>query len=297
MAKGSERILVIGAAGRFAGLVVPQLAQRGVSVCGFVRNPDKFDIVRKRGASEVLVGDLRDEASVASAMKAINGVYYIAPVYPGDESQKIGIGLVNAAKNAGVKRFVFSSVIHPIISAMDNHIQKMPVEEAILQSGMDFTILQPSRFFQNFSAFWPKVLASGVFAEPFSPQSRLAYVDYRDVAEVAAIALTEDRLRNGTFQLCSEGGLDRNDIAAAMSDVLARPITAGTMSNDELQANFPPAVPAYNRAALVTMYDYYDRHGLVGNPLILNAILDREPRRIRDFLKDLVAGLPTVARP
>jgi hypothetical protein len=69
------------------------------------------------------------------------------------------------------------------------------------------------------------------------------------------------------------------------------------MSDDDLQANFPPSVPAYNRTALGKMYDYYDRHGLVGNPLILNAILDRKPRKIRDFLKDLVSGLPTVAHP
>lgn len=290
-------MLVVGAAGRFAGLVVPALAARGATVCGFIRDPDKSALVQARGAAEVRIGDLRDERSVAAAMEGIDGVYYIAPVYPENEAQSAGLGLVTAAMNAGVKRIVFSSVINPIIRAMDNHIQKMPVEEAILQSGMDFTILQPCRFMQNFLAFWPKVVATGVLAEPFSPTSRLGYVDYRDVAEVAAIALTGDRLRNGTFQLCSEGALDRSDVAAAMSDILARPIAAATMSRDELEANFPPAVPAYNRQALGKMYDYYDRYGLVGNPLALNAILDRKPRSLHDFFGDLAAGVSTVAKP
>lgn len=297
MTEAPPRILVVGAAGRFAGLVVPALAERGARVCGFVRNPDQADKVRARGASEVIVGDLRDSQSIEAAMQGIDGVYYIAPVLPGDESQAIGKGLVSAAKAAGVRRIAFSSVINPIITAMDNHIQKMPVEEAILQSGMDFTILQPSRFFQNFAAFWPRVLGSGVFAEPFSPTSRLAYVDYRDVAEVAAIALTGDRLRNGTFQLCAEGDLDRSDIAAAMSDVLGRPVAAETMTVDQWEANLPGPLPAYNRNALIKMYDHYDRYGLVGNPLALNAILNRKPRMIHDFLRDLAAGAPITAQP
>ena len=43
------------------------------------------------------------------------------------------------------------------------------------------------------------------------------------------------------------------------------------------------------------MYAYYDRHGLVGNPITLRAVLGREPRSMADFLRDLLADVPTVA--
>ena len=54
----------------------------------------------------------------------------------------MGVAMVEAAKSANVEKFVFSSVIHPSISAMINHAAKGPVEEALYESGMTYTVLQ-----------------------------------------------------------------------------------------------------------------------------------------------------------
>ena len=62
-------ILAIGAAGRFAGLVVPELAIRGARVRGFVRDATQTGTVIERGATEVAVGDLRDRKSLDAALK------------------------------------------------------------------------------------------------------------------------------------------------------------------------------------------------------------------------------------
>ncbi len=106
---------------------------------------------------------------------------------------------------------------------------------------MEFTILNPAHFYQNITAVWPDVGRSGVVAEPFSRDSRLALVDYRDVAEVAAIALTEERLVKGRFELC-RGGLTRHELVAVMSEVLGRPITAEATDIDTwLARTSPPA--------------------------------------------------------
>lgn len=58
---------------------------------------------------------------------------------------------------------------------------------------------------------WPEVRETGVLGEPWSAETRFSRVDYRDVAEVAAIALTDDRLLYGTYQLCADGHLNRHD--------------------------------------------------------------------------------------
>jgi len=121
----NPKVLVVGAAGRYGGLVVGELVARGASVRGFVRSAEQAGMVKARGAQEIAIGDLRDADSVKTALQDIDAVYYIAPVLPGDEAPTIGRALVAAAKQAGVKRFVFSSVIHSIISALDNHIQKV----------------------------------------------------------------------------------------------------------------------------------------------------------------------------
>jgi len=277
----SSTILAIGAAGPFAGLVVPALAERGVKVRGLIRNAEQRDAVLNNGASEVAVGDLADRASLDAALKGIDAVFYVAPAFMENEAE-VGQNMVDAAKQAGVRRFVFSSVIDPVIGALINHSAKAPVEEAIIESGMEYALLQPTLFFQNFVRDWPDVVKTGTYGEPWSAETRFSRVDYRDVAEVAAIALTEDRLLFGTYQLCAEGLLNRTEVAALMGEVLGRELKA--------VRPVPPAAPAGSQPSpMQLMFEWYDLHGLLGNALTLRAILGREPRTLRAYFEELAA--------
>jgi uncharacterized protein YbjT (DUF2867 family) len=246
MSQRSPLILAIGAAGKFAGMVVPELAKRGANVRGFVRSPDEKNTPMAAGAAAVVIGDLVEKASVRAAMKGVDRVFYIAPAFLPHEAE-VGVRVVEAAKDAGVRRFAFSSVIHPTLSALGNHAEKGPVEEALLSSGMEYTFLHPTVFFQNFSSSWASVVKTGVFAEPWSADRRFSRVDYRDVAEVAAIALTEDRLLYGTFELCAEGWLNRHEIAAMMSEVLGRPIEAERVDPKTAAEGAGPGAPALEK--------------------------------------------------
>lgn len=274
-------ILAFGAAGNFAGSVIPALATRGARVRAFIHRPEQAELVRGHGATEVAIGDLRDRPALDAALKDVGAVFYIAPAFiPGEAD--VGKTVVKAAINAGVRRFVFSAVIHPVLSDLVNHVAKAPVEEAVLNSGLEYTFLHPARYFQNYAAFWPKVVKEGVLAEPWSSETRFSLVDYRDVAEVAAIALTEDRLLFGTFELCAPGQLDRYDVVALMSDVLGR----------KIGERRDPGVLGDVSQGLRAMFDHYDHHGLLGNPLTLRAILGREPRLLRAYLEELARGDP-----
>jgi uncharacterized protein YbjT (DUF2867 family) len=183
-------ILAVGAAGKFAGLIIPALAEHGGRVRGSVHKPDQAQQVRSHGAAEVAVGDLGDRASLDAALDSIDAVFYIAPAFLPGEAE-IGKSMVDAAIQAGVRRFVFSSVIHPVLSGLVNHAAKAPVEEAVLNSNLEYTFLHPTLYFQNYAGPWPRIVETGVLAEPWSADTRFTRVDYRDVAEVAAIALTE----------------------------------------------------------------------------------------------------------
>ena len=278
-------ILAMGAAGKFAGMVVPELTKRGANVRGFVRSPDEINAPRAAGANETVIGDLTDEASVRTAMKGVDRVFYIAPAFLPNEAE-VGIRVVEAAKDAGVKRFVFSSVIHPVLAELANHAAKAPVEDAVLTSGMDYTFLHPTVFFQNFAGSWPQISQTGVFNEPWSADSRFSRVDYRDVAEAAAIALTEDRLLYGTFELCSEGWPDRHEIAELISEVLGRPVKAASADPQAAATGAGPGAPALEK-----MFRWYDHQGLRGNALTLRALLGREPRTLRRFFEELAGPL------
>jgi uncharacterized protein YbjT (DUF2867 family) len=280
------KILMVGATGKYASHVIPELKQRDVTIRALVRNKNKIDMAQQQGADEVVVGDLGDADSLYAAASEVEGVFHLNPAFSPNEAD-LGVAMVEAAKAAGVRKFVFSSVIHPSISALSNHAAKRPVEEALCESGMQFTILQPTMFMQNFDSGWQTVMEKGRFALPYSKHAKASYVDYRDVAEVAAIAMTSDKLDFGTFELCDTGMVDRLELAGMMSEALDQPIDAGEQTFEEWAqtAHIPQGSM---REGMQKMYAHYDRYGFPGgNALILKAILGREPRPLRQYFYEL----------
>lgn len=272
-----KTILAVGAAGQFAGLAVTALSELGARVRGLVRDAEQGNQAQRLGAAEVVIGDLRDLRSVDAALAGVDAVFYIAPAFLPDEAE-VGKRFVEAVERSGARRIVFSSVIHPVLAELVNHAAKAPVEAAILDSGLEYALLQPALYFQNYARAWPTVVESGVLAEPWSAETRFSRVDYRDVADVAAIALLEDRLLQGTFELCADGELNREEVAALIGDVTGREIRAHRIDPDTL---------GESATAMRPMFAHYDHHGLVGNSLILRTILRREPRTLRAYFEEL----------
>ncbi|WP_457580679.1 NmrA family NAD(P)-binding protein [Ensifer canadensis] len=287
-----NRILVVGATGRFAGLVVPELARRGAIVRALVRDQSNIGLAQSLGAQEVAVGDLRDRQSLDTALQGVDGVFHIGPAFAPDEAA-MGTAMVEASVRAGVSKFVFSSVIQPTNTRLKNHAAKIPVEDTLYSSNLEYTVLHPANFMQNIHAAWPGVVERGVFSEPFPRTARVARVDYRDVAEVAAIALTEDRLAYATLELCADGRHNREEIAGMMTSALGRPIEAGEIGFHEWAAPARARYTEHQLGLLAKVYEHYAAVGLGGNSLSLRAALGREPRSLRAFIE----GLATAAAP
>ena len=281
------RVLMVGATGRHAHLVLPELIKRGVIVRALVRNQERAQVARHNGADETVIGDLREPASLTEAVAGMEGVFHIGPAHAAGEAE-MGLAMVDAARAAGVRKFVYSGVIHPSISAMTNHAAaKLPVEEALYSSELDFTVLQPARFMQNFERSWNDVVENDRLAQPYALAAKMCSVDYRDVAEVAATAMTGDELSYGTFELCAPGMQDGYETAAILSEVLGRPITAEQIPLDQFASRLPEGP---FRDGMTRMMAHYDRHGLPGgNPLVLRAILGREPRSLKDYFRELAS--------
>jgi len=285
---------MIGATGRFAGHVLPELKRRGIRVRALVRSRKAERIARERGADETVLGDLEDPRCLISAAVSSDGVFHIGPAFSPAESA-MGVTMVEAAHAAGVRKFVFSGVIHPSISKLTNHAAKQPVEEALYESGMTYTVLQPASFMQNIEPEWDRIQQTGVFALPYSQRARVSYVDYRDVAEAAALAFLGERLDNGTFELCAPGMLSRMEVATLMSEALLRRIEAAEIDFDEWADRVGlPEGP--RRAGMQRLFAQYDQHGFHGgNPLVLRTILGREPRTLRQFFRELAGSAAQIA--
>ena len=283
------KILMVGAGGKYAHLVVPALKAHGATVKGLVTSEDKRAQALTNGADETAVGDLTDEQSLRQAAEGVDGVFHLNPAFAPNEAE-LGVAMVNAAVAAGVKKFTFSSVIHPSISKMRNHSGKRPVEEALYESGLNFTVLQPTMFMQTLADGWNEVVGQGTFSLPYPNSKRASYVDYRDVAEAAAIALTTDKLDYGTFELCAPGMVDRVELTQLMSEALGRTITPHEIPFNKWvkRAHIPEG--SY-RDGMQRMFADYAQYGFPGgNALVLRAVLGREPRTLKEFFKEQTAS-------
>ena len=283
------KVLSVGGAGRFAGMVVPELVKRGAHVRAMVRDAAEAAVAKANGASEIVLADLRRPSTLAEAVIGMDGVFHIGPVFAADEAQ-MGLNMVDAARHAGVRKFVFSSVIQPTNTDLENHASKIPVENALFASGMDYTILHPANLFQNFVGAWRGIVATGVYAEPNPVDRRIARVDYRDVAEVVAIALTEDRLAYGTFELCSGGMLTRREIGAMAARALGRPVEVCEIGFDEWAERAKLPYDAREHAMLEKIHAHISKHGMGGNSLSLAAILRRAPRSMQQLVDELATA-------
>jgi len=278
------KILMIGATGQFAGLVLPMLKKQGHIIHALVQNEEKGKDAMKHGADQYVIGSLYDPESLTTAAQGMDGVFHIIPAF--EREVEAGLNMVNAARQAGVKKFVFSSVYHTSLSLV-NHADKRPAEEALYRSGMDYTILQPAMYMQMLQQSWDAAKKTGEIVMPYSKNSKMAYVDYRDVSECAALAMTDERLSNGTFELCSPGMYSRIDLAALMSKQLNKTVAAVEISTDEWAKKAP--IPAGElRDGLIAMNKEYDRYGFSGgNSLVLETILGRKPRTVKQFIEKL----------
>jgi uncharacterized protein YbjT (DUF2867 family) len=203
----------------------------------------------------------------------------------------IGQAAIAAARESGAGRFVFHSVLHPQAEAMPHHWNKLRVEEALFESGLNYTIVQPAAYMQNVLAEWGKIVEGGVYRVPYSVDAPFSLVDLEDVAEAAARVLTEAGHIGATYELAGADALTPASMAETLSTVLGRPVRAEQESIDAWADRAKASgLGSYAAETLAKMLRYYDRHGLWGNPRVLTLLLGREPTRFESFVRRLAAG-------
>lgn len=277
-------ILVTGAGGKTGKALISALAARGESVRAFVRREEHVAPVKAAGALESVVGDMRDSTAVRQAMEGVRGVYHICPNVNPDELM-IGQVAIESARAADVVHFVHHSVLHPQTERMPHHWNKLRVEEALVASGLPFTVVQPAVYMQNMLAQWETVVARGVYAVPYPVQAQLSLVDLADVAEAAANILTELGHTRATYELVGTRALSQIEIAELLSLQLDRPVRAESQPVEDWERKARAAwMSEYQIETLIKMFTYYAQYGLSGNPNVLGWLLHRTPTSFPEFV-------------
>lgn len=282
-------ILITGAAGKTGRAVIRALAKRGETVRALVHRHDQVSSMNALGVADVIVGDVLDQFVIGQAVQGVRAIYHIAPNVGPDEAT-IGRNVIAAAQSAGVERFVFHSVLHPQVEAMPHHWQKMRVEELLFESGLPFTILQPTVYMQNVLASWNQIVENGRYPTPYSTKTRLSLVDLEDVAGAAALVLSGSGYGGATIELVGTRTMSQLEIAQSLADQLERPVEAETVSLEAWErVARSSGLGDYQVLALMKMFCYYERYGFTGNTNALSCLLGRQPTSFAEFVRRTIS--------
>jgi uncharacterized protein YbjT (DUF2867 family) len=288
-------ILVTGAAGKTGRAVIRALTAKGEAVRALVHRPAQVRLIEELGGQEVVVGDMRDQVAIAHAAQGVRAIYHICPNISPDEVA-IGQIAIDAARSAGVEQFVYHSVLHPQTEAMSHHWHKLRVEERLFESGLGYTILQPSAYMQNVLAHWDRILKQGIYPIPYAAETRLGMVDLEDVAAAAAVVLTEPGHAGATYELAGEEVLSQTEVAAILSQTLGQPVQAEVVPIEVWRRGAEASGLSDDQIeTLISMFRYYEHHGFWGNSHVLRWLLCRPPTAFAAFVERIVREQP--ARP
>src|SRR4051812_34686668 len=212
----------------------------------------------------VVAADLTEGAAVPALLEGAEALYLVWPNFDPREAAGAAV-LFAAARRTGVPRVVYHSVLRPQARSMPHHAAKDRVEEALDASGLAWRVLQPCAYAANLDGQLDQVAATGVFRSAWGLQQAQSLVDLRDVAEAAAVLLTDDGLDCGTFEAAGPEPLTAPRIAELLTAQLGRQVTAV----DDVPTGPVPPLSDYAAACRRRMFDHYRAVGFVGSPRVL----------------------------
>jgi uncharacterized protein YbjT (DUF2867 family) len=290
-------VLVLGGTGLMGREVLAALRRRGVTARVLVRDPARLTTLE---GAEVVVGDLRDPASVRAAMRGISTVFHISP----HESDEVELTrtVITACEDAGA-RLVFAGVHVTGRNALlgwlvrrfyglvlPRYRGKLAIGRMVEASATDPVILCPSNFMQNDEVLLD-VIRGGEFVHPCHPKG-LNRVDLRDVGEVAAGILLDPSTPAGTYPVVGPRDVTGPECARVWADALGRPVRYAGDDDAALEAALAAHLTGYRHddwLSSLRKLRGFEVHATPEELETTERLLGRRPTDYTDFVRRVLA--------
>ncbi|MBK8725419.1 MAG: SDR family oxidoreductase [Holophagaceae bacterium] len=214
-------ILVTGSTGKVGQHLINVLQAKGVPFKALARSEASAQALAAQGVT-VVRGDLSEPASLKAAFQGVEKLFLLSSA---SHFAGLELAALAAAKAAGVKHVVKLSAWGVSADSANPLLREHGrVEQALEASGLAWTILRPNFFMQNWVAFFAPGIKAGQPVYANTGEGRLAWIDARDIADVAATALTEPGHEGFVYELTGPESFSYAEVAARLADLLGRPV-------------------------------------------------------------------------
>ena len=284
-------IVVTGATGQLGSAVVDRLLERmpaeqiGISV----RDPRKAVGLAERGV-RVRHGDFDDAESLAEAFEGAEQVLLVSASATGEAALRRHRTAIEAARKADVGRIVYTSHMgaNPAspFAPMPDH---SATETMLAESGLACTALRNGFYASSGVMLLGQALRTGEVTAP--EDGPVSWTAHADLAEAAAIVLTEQRVDGPTAALTGATALDLAGIAAVASEVTGRPIRRTVVSDAQYRADLVAhGVPAPAAEMLVGLFAASREREFATVDPTLERLLGRPLLTVRDAVTAQSSG-------
>jgi len=280
------KILVVGGTGNVGSGVVIELLKRGAEVRALVRKQPAAG--KLPTGVEATIGDLLDPVSVEKAMHGVDRLFLLNAVVTDELTQAlIAYGL---AKRMGLKHVTYLSVFKvDEFRDVPHFASKLAVENALREFGVPYTILRPGYYIQNDLNLKGALTSAGVYPIPIGTAG-IATADIRDIAEAAAISLTEKGHEQQTYDIVGPTLITGPGNAALWSKLLGKEIKYTGHNFDQWEHGMRANMPSWSAFDLRMMFQGYFDRGFASTETEvarLTKLLGRAPRSYEDFAAEM----------
>lgn len=223
------KIGVTGATGQLGIHVVDELKKRTAknNIVALVRSPEKAAVL----GIEAKAFDYSKAETLADALSGIDTLLLISSNEIGQRATQ-HINVIQAAKNAGVKWIVYTSLLHADTSTINLAGEHLATEKALKESGITHTILRNGWYTENYSNSIAGAIAGGAFVGS-AGDGKIASATRTDFAEAAAIVLTDKSHKGKVYELAGSEVYTLSDLAAEISKQTGKTIPYNNLPETE----------------------------------------------------------------
>ncbi len=276
-------ILVTGATGTQGGAVARELLRRGYRLRGLTRHPagERAQALARQGITMV-AGDFAEPDSLARAMQGAYGVFAVTDFWEHGYAREVAHGkaIVDAAKRAGIRHLVYTSVASADQATGIPHFDsKYEIEEYLAASGVGWSVVRPVSFMDNWRWRRDEILA-GEYRDPGSPAQRQQWIAASDIGFFVAEAFDHPDQWLGRAVEIAGDELTLAELATVLSDVTGRPVRPVQIPWAQYEAE--------NGPELTRMHRWF---ASVGYTVDVRSLRERYPDLVtaRQYLEQLFA--------